>query len=110
MGPPPRQPFASDDDEISKAARVPTPSRGSRRKNASNVPMPLVTHDIVKANFKKASFWERNPCCMNVDIHKQHHASYKSNRRIEKLLKEIKAQGEAYDEEGEAEYTDEHGA
>lgn len=35
---------------------------------------------------------------MNVDIRKQQHDSYKSNRRIEKLLKEIKAQGEAYDE------------
>src|SRR3954471_9225901 len=68
--------------------------------------MPSMTRDYVHEKVKKATFWERTLCCMNVDIRKQQHASYQSNRRIEKLLKEIKEQGEG---DNEDEYKDEHG-
>src|SRR4051812_11006094 len=64
------------------------------RNNASNAPMPSMTQDYVHERVKKATFWERTLCCMNIDIRKQQHASYQSNRRIEKLLKEIKEQDE----------------
>ena len=108
MGPAPRCRYGDDDEEI-ETERSPSPPI-VRRKNASNAPMPSMTRDYVHERVKKATFWERTLCCMNVDIRKQQHVSYQSNRRIEKLLKEIKTQGEANDEEGEDEYTDEHGA
>src|SRR3954466_8779401 len=108
MGPAPRCSYGNDDDEI-ETERAPSPPR-AQRKNASNAPMPSMTRDYVHERVKKANFWERTLCCMNVDIRKQQHASYQSNRRIDKHLKEIKEQGEGDNEEGEDEYNDEHGA
>src|SRR3954466_14814577 len=108
MGPAPRCSYGNDDDEI-ETERALSPPR-VLRKNASNAPMPTMTRDCVHERVKKASFWERTLCCMNVDIRKQQHASYQSNSRIEKLLKEIKEQVAEGNEEGEDEYNDEHGA
>src|SRR3954471_7873103 len=108
MGPAPRRRYGDDDEDI-ETERAPSPPR-VWRKNASNAPMPTMTQDYVHERVKKASFWERTLCCMNVDIRKQQHPSYQSNLRIEKLLKEIKEQGAEDNEEGEDEYNDEHGA
>ena len=51
-------------------------------KHAINAAMPSTSKGILRNNLKKASFWQRILCCMNVDIRHGQYDQYVQNKHI----------------------------
>ena len=72
----------SEDDENAESPPPASPSRRPRMKHASNVAMPGTSKGIVRQKLKKANFWQRTFCCMNVDIRHGQYDQYVQNKHI----------------------------